>query len=150
MEIILLEKIRNLGGIGEVARVKGGYARNYLIPYGKALFANEANLIKIKDLKAELEQKAQVALEAAQARADQITKLNNVILKVKATEDGKLFGAISTHMIVDALAARGVEVKRSEIVLPQGAIRQVGEFTVQLLLHTDLVAPLTLKVEPLS
>lgn len=150
MEIILLEKIRNLGGIGEVVRVKGGYARNYLIPYGKALFANKANLAKINDLKEGLEKKAQEVLAAAKVRADQINQLKDLTIKVKATEDGKLFGAITTHMVVDALAARGVEVKRSEIVLPQGAIRQIGDFTLQILLHTDLTASLNLKVEALG
>ena len=149
MEIILLEKVRNLGGIGATVRVKNGYARNFLIPYGKAVVANAANLEKFAKMRDELEKRAEEVLKLAQERAEQLSH-QNLVIKVKATEDGKLFGSVNIHMIADAFAASGIDVKRGEIELPQGAIRQLGDYTVTVILHTDVSVIVPLKVVAIS
>jgi large subunit ribosomal protein L9 len=145
MEVILLEKIRNLGDIGAKVVVKPGYARNYLIPYGKAAAASKANLEKFSKMRAELERKAAETLKLAEERK---VKLEQAIISVpvKATEEGKLFGSVSTSNISQALKVAGFDVKRSEISLPQGAIRQVGEYEVTLLLHSDVTVKVKVKV----
>lgn len=149
MEIILLEKVRNLGGIGTTIKVKNGYARNFLIPYGKAVVATPANLEKFAKLRAELEKRAEEVLQKAKERAERLEG-KELVIKVKATEDGKLFGSVNVHMIADAFAADGIEVKRGEIELPQGAIRQLGEYAVTVILHTDVSVTVPLKVEAIS
>lgn len=149
MEIILLEKVRNLGGIGATVKVRNGYARNFLIPYGKAVVANAANLEKFAKLREELEKRAEQVLQQAKDRAEQLAD-KKLVIKVKATEDGKLFGSVNVHMIADAFAADGLEVKRGEIELPQGAIRQLGEYSITVMLHTDVCVTVPLKVEAIS
>lgn len=145
MEVILLEKVRNLGGIADRVNVKAGYSRNYLIPYGKAVAATKANIEKYAHLKAELEEKAAESLAAAQKRAE---TLANIVVEfaVEATEEGRLFGSIGTTAIAKALQDLGHEVQKSEIVLSQGAIRQVGEYDVPLLLHTDVTVNVKVKI----
>jgi len=138
MQIILLEKVHNLGGLGDKIKVKPGYGRNYLIPYGKAVPATAANLVKFEARRAELEEAAKVVFAAAQTRAD---KLKDAIVQIlaKAGDEGKLFGSIGTKDISDALTtAQGIEVHKSEVLLPNGVIRQVGEHEVGLLLHSDI------------
>ncbi|EKE00813.1 MAG: 50S ribosomal protein L9 [uncultured bacterium] len=139
MEVILLEKIRNLGDIGEKVSVKTGHARNYLVPHGKAVMATAANVEKFAKMRAELEQHAAEVLKAAQERA---TKFADVVVTItnKATEEGKLFGSITTSTIASALKDMGFDVKRSEVSMPQGPIRHTGEFEIVLLLHTDVTA----------
>ncbi len=145
MEVILLEKIRNLGDIGAKVEVKPGYARNYLIPYGKAAVANKNNLEKFAKMRDELEKNAAAAFKLAEERK---AKLEQAVIAVpvKATEEGKLFGSVSTSNIAQALKDAGFEVKRSEISLPQGAIRQVGEYEITLLLHSDVIAKIKVNV----
>lgn len=145
MEVILLEKVRNLGGIGDKVTTKAGHARNYLIPYGKAVMATGANLEKFSKMRAELEQKAADALKLAQERANKLVDVV-VTIPVKATEEGKLFGSIAASNIVSALKDQNILVEKSEVSMPQGAIRQVGEYDISLLLHTDVTAKVKVNV----
>jgi large subunit ribosomal protein L9 len=146
MEIILLEKVDNVGGIGDLVRVKSGYARNYLIPQGKATLATPENKAKFESRRAELEAKAAAELAAAQARAK---KLEGLVLKIEmqAGAEGKLFGSVGTVDIAEEIGKRGIEVERSEIRLPDGPLRVVGEHHVDLHLHTDVNVGLTVVIE---
>jgi large subunit ribosomal protein L9 len=146
MEIILLEKVANVGGIGDRVRVKSGYARNYLIPQGKATLATEANIAKFESRRAELEAKAMAELNAAQARAK---KLEGLVLRIvmQAGTEGKLFGSVGTVDIAEAVGKRGVEIERSEVRLPDGPLRVVGEHHIELHLHTDVNVGLTVVIE---
>jgi|SRR5687767_15838371 large subunit ribosomal protein L9 len=146
MEIILLQKVDNVGGIGDLVRVKSGYARNYLIPQGKATLATAENKAKFEARRAELEAKAATELAAAQARAK---KLEGLVLKIEmqAGAEGKLFGSVGTVDIAEEIGKRGIEVERSEIRLPDGPLRLVGEHHVDLHLHTDVNAGITIVIE---
>lgn len=150
MEVILLEKVRNLGGIGEKVSVKAGHARNYLIPYGKAAAATKANLAKFEGMRAELEKNAAAALELAKERATKLETLTTITIPVKATEEGKLFGSVSTGIIAQALETAGFTVEKSEISMPLGSIRQLGEYEVTLLLHTDITVKIKVIIVALS
>jgi large subunit ribosomal protein L9 len=145
MQVILLEKIANLGELGEVVKVKDGYARNYLIPHGKAKRATEANLKAFEVRRAELE-KAQAAARAkAQERG---AKLDGLTLQItqKAGVDGRLFGSVTNYDIVEALEKLGHEVERSQIRMPQGPLKQVGDYPIQIALHTDVDVTITVSV----
>ena len=146
MEIILLEKVDNVGGIGDLVRVKSGYARNYLIPQGKATLATPENKAKFESRRAELEAKAAAELAAAQARAK---KLEGLVLKIEmqAGAEGKLFGSVGTVDIAEEIGKRGIEVERSEIRLPDGPLRVVGEHHVYLHLHADVNVGITVVIE---
>jgi large subunit ribosomal protein L9 len=146
MEIILLEKVENLGKIGDRVRVRSGYARNYLIPKGKATLATPENIAKFEARRAELEAKAAAELAEAQERA---RKLEGVVLKieVQAGAEGKLFGSVGTVDIAEAIRKHGVAVERSEIRLREGPLRVVGEHRVDLHLHTDVNVELKVVVE---
>ncbi len=146
MEIILLEKVDNVGGIGDLVRVKSGYARNYLIPQGKATLATPDNKAKFESRRAELEAKAAAELAAAQARAK---KLEGLVLKMEmqAGAEGKLFGSVGTVDIAEAIGQRGIEVERSEIRLPDGPLRVVGEHRIDLHLHADVNVEITVAIE---
>jgi len=137
MEVILLQKVANLGQIGDRVKVKSGYARNFLVPTGKATMATQANIAKFEAQRAELEEKAHAELAAAQARA---AKLENFKLEIKAKTgaEGKLFGSIGTSDIAEAAVAAGQPIARSEVRMPTGPIRSTGEHQVQLHLHTDV------------
>jgi large subunit ribosomal protein L9 len=147
MEVILLEKVKNVGGIGDRVRVKSGFARNYLIPQGKATLATPANIEKFEVRRTELEAKAATELEAAQARAK---KLEGQVLRLKAQagSEGKLFGSIGTVDIAEACGKHGVPVERSEVRMHEGPLRVIGEHKVELHLHTDVNVELTVIVEP--
>jgi large subunit ribosomal protein L9 len=145
MEIILLEKIRNLGDIGAKVVVRPGHARNYLIPYGKAAVANEENLAKFAKMRAELERNAAEALRIAEERREKLEQ-SVYTISVKATEDGKLFGSVSASAIASVLKEAGFDIKRSEINLPQGAIRNIGEYEIALLLHSDVTFKIKVNV----
>ncbi|HEX7080220.1 MAG TPA: 50S ribosomal protein L9 [Gammaproteobacteria bacterium] len=146
MQVILLEKIDNLGGIGDLVKVKPGYARNYLIPKGKATVATPENIAKFEERRADLEQRAAAELEAARDRA---AKIEGQVLRIKAQAgpEGKLFGSIGTLDIAEACTALGVEVERSEVRLPEGPIRVVGEHEVELHFHSDVNVWITVVVE---
>jgi len=145
MEIILLEKIENLGAMGDRVNVRSGYGRNYLIPKGKAAPATEANIAEFEARRAELEKAAAEALAAAEARRDQLADIT-VTIASKAGDEGKLFGSVGTSDIAAAIAERGVEVERHEVRLPTGPFRQVGEYEVQLHLHSDVDASIRLVI----
>jgi len=137
MEIILLEKIANLGAMGEKVNVKPGYGRNYLIPQGKAAAATEENVAEFEAVRAELEKKAAGALAEAEARRDQLVD-KVITITAKAGEEGKLFGSIGTADITQHLNDIGVAVERHEVRLPTGAFRQIGDYEVDLHLHSDV------------
>jgi large subunit ribosomal protein L9 len=145
MQVILMEKLANLGNLGDVVKVKDGYARNYLIPHGKAKRATEENLKVFEAKRAELEKAQSAALAQATERG---AKLNGLVLKItqKAGVDGKLFGSVTNHDIVEALKAQGHEVERSHIRMPTGALKQVGDYPLQIALHTDVVVTITVSV----
>jgi len=146
MEIILLQKVDNVGGIGDLVRVKSGYARNYLIPQGKATLATPENKAKFELRRAELEAKAAAEIAAAQARAK---KLEGLTLKIEmqAGAEGKLFGSVGTVDIAEAIAKQGIEVERSEIRLPDGPLRTVGDHQIDLHLHTDVNVAIKVVIE---
>ncbi len=146
MEVILLKKVENLGALGNVVKVRPGYARNYLIPQGKAKMATKANLAEFEAIRAELEAEAQATLAAAEARKAQLEGMV-LTIKAKAGNEGKLFGSVSNHEIADAIKAAGVEVERREIRMSQGALRHVGEFEISLHLHTEVNATIKVVVE---
>ncbi|MGO2509785.1 MAG: 50S ribosomal protein L9 [Vibrio hibernica] len=146
MQVILLDKIGNLGNLGDQANVKSGYARNFLIPQGKAVMATKANVEVFETRRAELEAKVAEQLAACQARADQINALEAVVLASKAGDEGKLFGSIGTRDIADAVTAAGVKVSKSEVRLPEGALRNIGEFDISIQLHSEVFADVKLQV----
>ena len=145
MEIILLEKIENLGAMGDKVTVKPGFGRNYLVPKGKAKPATPENIAEFEARRAELEKIAAETLAAAEARRDQIDG-KTIEITAKAGDEGKLFGSIGTADITDAIKAVGVDIERHEVRLPEGAFRQVGEYEVQLHLHSDVNATIKLIV----
>jgi large subunit ribosomal protein L9 len=147
MQVILTEKVRNLGDIGERVEVKGGYGRNYLIPQGKAVFASPANVRRFEERRAELERAAAENLAAATTRAAALEGMT-VTIAQSAGEGGRLFGAVTTRQIADALTARGQAVERKELNLPEGPIRQVGTYAAEVHLHADVVV--TVQVEVVS
>lgn len=145
MQVILLQRIVNLGKLGETVDVKPGYGRNYLIPQGKALPATAPNVEKFEARRAELEAQEAEELAAAQQRADALKDVN-VIMRAKSGDEGKLFGSIGTRDIAEALTKSGLEVDRSEVKLPEGAFRQVGEFNVDIQLHHDVTTTILVTI----
>lgn len=145
MQVILLQRIVNLGKLGDTVDVKPGYGRNYLIPQGKALPATTANIEKFEARRSELEAIEAEELASAQKRADSLRDVN-VIMRAKTGEEGKLFGSIGTRDIADALTKSGLEVDRSEINLPEGTLRQVGEYHVTVQLHHDITAQILVTI----
>lgn len=139
MEVILLEKVDNLGGLGDRVNVRPGFGRNYLIPQGKAKPATEENIRFFEARRAELENKAAEELAAAQARAAQLEGLT-VTITAKVGEEGKLFGSVGTTDIADAVTAAGVEIGKHEVRLPEGPLRATGEYEIELHLHADVNA----------
>jgi large subunit ribosomal protein L9 len=145
MQVILMEKLANLGDLGDVVKVKDGYARNYLIPHGKAKRATDENLKAFEARRAELEKAQAAALAQAQERG---AKLDGLTLKIaqKAGVDGRLFGSVTNYDIVESLKAQGIEIERSQVRMPDGALKQVGDFPLQIALHTDVVVSITVSV----
>jgi large subunit ribosomal protein L9 len=137
MEVILLEKVRNLGNLGEQVKVKSGFARNYLIPYGKAVTANEANRGKFEAQRAELEKAQADALGKAQARAEKMTGYTVQIVR-KVSEEGKLFGSVGIRDICDAMEQAGFELERSEIHLDRGPLKEIGDHEISVSLHPEV------------
>ncbi|USH02236.1 50S ribosomal protein L9 [Grimontia kaedaensis] len=146
MQVILLDKIANLGGLGDQVTVKSGYARNFLIPQGKAVMATKSNVEHFEARRADLEAKVAEALAAAQARAEQVEALEAVEIASKAGDEGKLFGSIGTRDIADAVTAAGVAVAKSEVRLPEGALRNTGEYEISVQLHSEVFATVKLNV----
>lgn len=147
MNVILLERMRNLGDLGETVRVAPGFARNYLFPQEKAVPATKDNQAKFEAKRAELQKAAAENLQKAQQRADAVAGLYSVTIVAKSGDEGKLYGSIGTSDIAHALTNAGVEVNKSEIRLPSGALRQVGEHEVQLQLHSDVITSIKIIIE---
>lgn len=147
MQVILLEKVANLGNLGDTVKVKPGYGRNYLVPGGKATPATAENLAAFEKRRAELEKAAAETLGQAQARGETLKDMA-ITIAVKAGDEGKLFGSVGTTDIADAISAAGVAVERHEVRLPEGAYRQIGEYEVEIHLHTDVNAIVSLNIVP--
>lgn len=147
MEVILLEKIANLGNLGDKVSIKGGFGRNFLIPQGKAVLATAQKIAEFESRRAELEKAAAEKLNAAQSVADKLSKLE-VVIAHKAGDEGRLFGSVGTHNIADAIVKAGGSVEKQQIRLPNGAIRHIGDFDIDISLHSDVTATITIKIVP--
>lgn len=147
MQIILLERVANLGDLGDVVNVKNGFARNFLIPQGKARRATEANLAEFEARRAELEAKQATILADAQVRQGKLEGAEITVAQ-KAGVDGRLFGSVTNADIADAIVAFGVEAKRSDVRLPNGPLKAVGEYELEIALHHDAVANIKVNVVP--
>ena len=146
MQVILLDKIAHLGNVGDQVNVKSGFARNFLIPQGKAVMATKANIEYFEARRAELEAKAAASLSAAETRAAQIAALGSVTIASKAGDEGRLFGSITTRDVAEAVTAAGVEVAKSEVRLSTGPLRTTGEHEVRFQLHSEVFATLNIIV----
>lgn len=149
MEVILLEKMGRLGGLGDKVSVKPGYARNFLFPKRKAEFATAGNIAKFEARRAELEKAAAESLLAAQARADALKELT-VSLACKASEEGRLYGSVGTKDLAEAITKAGVTVHKSEVRLPNGALRLLGDYEIAIHLHADVNATVKVTVIALA
>lgn len=147
MNVILLERVNNLGDLGDEVIVKPGFARNFLIPQGKAVQANESNRAVFEERRAELESAANEKLSEAQGRADKLTEYV-LTLVVKTGEEGKLYGSVGTQDIANAITAEGHEVARAEVRMPEGVIRVAGEYDISLQLHSDVTVDIKVNVVP--
>ena len=145
MQVILLEKVHNLGNLGDVVKVKDGFARNFLIPHGKAKRATEANRKEFESKRAELEKAQAEQLAAAKSRGEKLEGLTLQITQ-KAGPDGRLFGSVTNYDIVEALEKQGHEVERANIRMPQGPLKQVGDFPIEIALHTDVAVTINVSV----
>ena len=147
MNVILLEKIGNLGDLGDEVSVKPGFARNYLLPQGKAVTADDENRTVFEGRRAELEASANEKLAEANTRAEKLTD-KELSIAVKSGEEGRLYGSVGTQNIADALTAEGIPVERSEIRMPEGVIRVLGEYEIAIQLHTDVTVQIKVVVVP--
>lgn len=138
MEVILLEKIANLGGLGDKVSIKAGYARNYLVPQGKAVSATADKIKEFEARRAELEKVAAEKLAAAQTRENALNKVE-IVISHKAGDEGKLFGSVGTQNIADAITAAGVKIEKHEVRMPDGVIRHIGSYEIDITLHTDVI-----------
>jgi large subunit ribosomal protein L9 len=145
MEVILLEKVENLGDLGEKVAVRSGYARNFLVPSGKAKYATAENIAEFEARRAELEKAAAEALSAAKARAEKMDGME-ITITMKSGGEGKLFGSVGTMDIAEAVTANGVELAKREVRLPEGVIRMAGEYEIALHLHSDVDASIKLTI----
>lgn len=145
MEVILLEKVANLGNLGDKVTIKSGFGRNYLIPQGKATAATAIKIAEFETRRAELEKAAAEKLTAAQARATSLGKLE-IVISHKAGDEGKLFGSVGTQNIADAITEAGSAVAKHEIRLPDGVIRHTGEYSIDVQLHSDVVSTLAINI----
>ena len=145
MEVILLEKIANLGNLGDKVTIKSGYGRNYLVPQGKAVAATAKKIAEFEARRAELEKAAAEKLSAAQKLGNELGKLQ-VVIAHKAGDEGRLFGSIGTHNIAEAITAAGIVIEKHQIRLPHGAIRHIGEYPIDINLHSDVIVTLSIKV----
>jgi large subunit ribosomal protein L9 len=146
MEVILLENIGNLGGLGDRVDVKAGFGRNYLIPKGKAVSATRDNVAHFETRRAELEAAAAEQVAAAETRAEAINALELISISHTAGEEGRLFGSVGTRDIAEAIAAAGCEVDKSEVRLPEGALRELGEYEIAIQVHSKVTALINIAV----
>jgi large subunit ribosomal protein L9 len=148
MEVILLDKIGRLGGLGDKVKVKNGFARNYLLPNKKAVRATKENLEKFEAQRAELEAKIAAELKAAQDRAAKLEEIGTFTIEALAGDEGKLFGSVGTRDIAEVISKAGVEVQKSEIRLPEGVLRSTGDYQIAIQLHPDVKTEVTISVVP--
>lgn len=147
MEVILLEKVRNLGNLGDKVHVKSGYGRNFLIPQNKAVFATAQSIELFEKRRADLEKKAQQSLATAEQRA---AKLNDITLVISAmaSDEGKLYGSVGVNEIKDALIEKSIEISKREIVMQEGPLHSIGNYTVEIHVHSDVIANLQVEIVP--
>lgn len=145
MEVILLEKVAKLGSLGDKVKVKSGFGRNFLIPYGKAVPATAENLVNFEERRAELQAAADKAYAEAKARADAMGEFS-ITIPANAGDEGKLFGSIGTRDIAEAVSKAGHEIQKSEVLMPLGVIREIGDYTLGLKLHSDIDVEINVKV----
>ena len=145
MEVILLEKIAKLGNLGDKVTIKPGFGRNYLIPQGKAVAATAHKIAEFEARRAELEKIAAEKLQAAEARAEALQKLD-IVIPHKAGDEGRLFGSVGTHTIADAMTAAGVAVEKHEVRLPNGALRHLGDFDIDVAVHSDVMVKVAVHI----
>ena len=144
MDVILLEKIQNLGSLGDLVSVKPGYARNFLIPYGKAVWATDDARVKVDERRVQLAKLEEERLDVARAKAERLPA--ELTVTRKASEDGKLYGSVSAADIAEILYGQGIAVSRSEVSLPEGPIKEIGEMDLDILLHPEIRSHLLVKV----
>ena len=145
MEVILLEKIANLGNLGDRVTIKSGYGRNYLVPQGKAVAATAKKIAEFEERRAELEKAAAEKLSAAQKLGNDLSKLE-VVITHKAGDEGRLFGSVGTQTIAEAITAAGINVEKHQIRLPHGTIRHIGDYSIDITVHSDVVVTLPIKI----
>ncbi len=145
MEVILLEKISNLGKLGDRVTIKSGYGRNYLVPQGKAVAATANKIVEFEARRAELEKAAVEKLSAAEKLGNELSKLE-VVITHKAGDEGRLFGSVGTLNIAEAITAAGIAVEKHQIRLPHGTIRHIGDYSIDINLHSDVIVTLSIKV----
>jgi len=145
MEVILLEKIANLGNLGDKVTIKSGYGRNYLVPQGKAVPATVTKIAEFEARRAELEKAAHEKLVSAQKIGNELSKIQVEIVH-KAGDEGRLFGSIGTHNIAEAITTAGIAIEKHQIRLPHGTIRHIGEYAIDINLHSDVIVTLTIKI----
>jgi large subunit ribosomal protein L9 len=145
MHVILLDRVKNLGNLGDVVDVKAGYGRNYLIPEKKAVFATEENRIVFEKRRAEFETKAKQAFAKAEQRAAQLNDVT-LIIEAQSTDEGKLYGSISVTEVSDALGLRSIEVDKREVMMPEGPLQEIGQYTLAIQLHSEVTANLQIEV----
>jgi large subunit ribosomal protein L9 len=146
MNVILLENISNLGGLGDQVNVKAGFGRNYLIPQGKAVPATKSHIAEFESRRAELEAAAATLVGAAETRAEAINALELITISATAGEEGKLFGSVGTRDIAEAVTTAGCEIDKSEVRLPEGALRELGEFEIAIQVHSHVTASVNVAV----
>jgi large subunit ribosomal protein L9 len=149
MQVILLEKVRNLGNLGDKVNVKPGYGRNYLIPQSKAVFATEKNVMLFEERRSELEKKALQLFASAEQRAAKLNDIT-VVIQSQASDEGKLYGSVGPNEIRNALIARSIDVNKREIVMPEGPLHSVGNFVVHIHVHSDVIAHLQVEIVPVK
>lgn len=147
MQVILLEKIRNLGDLGDTVNVKSGYGRNYLIPQGKAVSANQDNIAIFEAKRAELEAQSKARIEKAEKRAEALKELAVVTIEALASDEGSLYGSIGPTDVVEALQAAGFESTKREVNMPLGPIHNIGEHEVNIILHTDINVTIKINIK---
>ncbi|MFW5443760.1 MAG: 50S ribosomal protein L9 [Methylococcaceae bacterium] len=145
MEVILLEKVANLGNLGDKVTIKAGYGRNYLVPQGKAVPATADKIKEFEARRAELEKAAEAKLSAAKKRGNALEKME-IVISHKAGDEGKLFGSVGTQNIADAITEAGEKVEKHEVRMPDGVIRQVGSYAIDINLHSDVVVTMSIGI----
>ncbi len=148
MQVILMERIENLGAIGDIVNVKSGYARNFLVPQKKAKTATKTNIAEFETIRSDLEKAAAETTKAAEDRLVAVNGVGELTIEVRAGQEGKLFGSVSNHEISEAIIATGVSIERREVRMPEGPIRAIGEYDVLIHLHTDVETTVKVIVVP--